>query len=691
MMGIIKRSLGLTVVLAAGALTLTAGDAAKPAKTGIPIITDWSSRHVVFSHPRTPEQAARIQNNVRYQMQLHRHDSRAVVAGQVDEYIRTHSQHPRRIRNKRLHRDWSSSLGPSGSVGAANFPAKFGFNSTVATCVGSTNPDFVVFGTGLASSATQASIMALTNLYSGCTGQVPGIYWAYNTGGLINNSPVISFDGTQVAFTQVSGGTSSLVLVKWTGGGSVQTPVPLTAVPAATYAACAALPCMAEFSLGAADSSSSVFYDYESDTAWVGDDSGKLHKFTPVFKGTATNPPAEVLGGGWPATVSGNALTSPVNDTPATNTYVADSGGILYAVSSAGVPTASGRLDFGPGLTEGAILDESSASLYAFSSNDNTGSAGVFQLSKGFASGTTGTEAKIGTASAGTTRQYDGAFDHTYLFSSTNTGNLYVCGNPGGDPTIYQIPMTNGVIGTPLAGPILSTTGGTPCSPTTEVFNSIQTGQGLPQEWVFASVRAAGTNAGCTGVACIMSFRVTQWRPSFNYNRGQEILDSNLNIEVAETSGAGSISGTTPPVWGTHPFDPTVDNGVNWRNQGPVLSFPADPLWTATNPYSGSFEIVDTNNNIEIATPPGGTSGATAPTWALTEGQNTTDGGITWYNLGPSPSFGLAAVGGTSGIIIDNTTNNPGGSQIYYSTLGGGCQPTGSGGCAVQASQSGLN
>lgn len=689
MMGIIKRSLGLIIVLAAGVLTLTAGDAAKPAKTGIPVITDWSSRHVVFSHPRTPEQAARIENNIRYQMQLHRHDARAVVAAQVDEYIRTHSRRPRQLRTKKLHRDWQWSLGPSASVGAANFPAKFGFSSTTASCLGSLNPDFVVFSTGVTSSSSQASIMALTNLYTGCSGQVPGGYWAYDTGGLINNSPVISFDGTQVAFVQVSGGISSLVLVKWTGGGSVQTPVTLTAVPAAVYAACTTLPCMAEFSLGAADSSSSVYYDYGSDTAWVGDDSGKLHKFTPVFKGTATTPPAEVTTGGWPATVSGNALTSPVNDTPATNTYVGDSGGFLYAVSSAGVPTASGRLDFGPGLTEGAILDESSSSLYAFSSNDNAGSAGVFQLSKGFASGTTGTEAKIGTASAGTTRQYDGAFDHTYLFSTNNTGNLYVCGNPGGDPTIYQIPMTNGVIGTPLAGPILSTTGGTPCSPTTEVFNSIQTGQGLPQEWVFASVRAAGTNAGCTGVACIMSFRVTQWQPSFQYNIGQEVLDSNLNIEVCENSG--QTSGTTPPAWGTNVFDPTNDNGVHWRNQGPVLSFPADPFWTANNAYSsGAFEIVDSNNNIEIVQTPG-TSGSSAPAWATGEGSTTNDRSVVWYNLGPSPSFGLAAVGGTSGIIIDNTTNNPGGSQVYYSTLGGGCQPLGNGGCAIQASQSGLN
>jgi hypothetical protein len=41
----------------------------------------------------------------------------------------------------------------------------------------------------------------------------------------------------------------------------------------------------------------------------------------------------------------------------------------------------------------------------------------------------------------------------------------------------------------------------------------------------------------CGGFSCVMSFKVTAWQPSFQYNVGQEVLDSNLNIEVAENSG----------------------------------------------------------------------------------------------------------------------------------------------------------
>jgi hypothetical protein len=54
---------------------------------------------------------------------------------------------------------------------------------------------------------------------------------------------------------------------------------------------------------------------------------------------------------------------------------------------------------------------------------------------------------------------------------------------------------------------------------------------------------------------------------------------------------------------------------------------------------------------------------------------------------------GLASAGGSSGIIIDNTSTSKGASQIYFSSLsnetcaGNGTTGNGTGGCAVQASQ----
>jgi hypothetical protein len=60
-----------------------------------------------------------------------------------------------------------------------------------------------------------------------------------------------------------------------------------------------------------------------------------------------------------------------------------------------------------------------------------------------------------------------------------------------------------------------------------------------------------------------------------------------------------------------------------------------------------------------------------------------------------APGAGLVATGGSSGIIIDNTANTTGASNIYYSTLGttATCTTSGAvtaGGCAVQIQQAGL-
>ena len=52
-------------------------------------------------------------------------------------------------------------------------------------------------------------------------------------------------------------------------------------------------------------------------------------------------------------------------------------------------------------------------------------------------------------------------------------------------------------------------------------------------------------------------------------------------------------------------------------------------------------------------------------------------------------SAGLASAGGSSAIIIDNAAGVAGASQIYFSTLSNQSCTGGSGGCAVQASQSG--
>lgn len=106
------------------------------------------------------------------------------------------------------------------------YPAKYGFYDTTGTTpacyTSATNVgDWVVYPTGAAGSSTNASVIAYDNLYkTTCSGPNPGILYAYDTTGsgtgAAGLSPIISKDGSQVAYIQVSpGGGASLVLLKW--------------------------------------------------------------------------------------------------------------------------------------------------------------------------------------------------------------------------------------------------------------------------------------------------------------------------------------------------------------------------------------------------------------------------------------------------------------------------------------------
>jgi hypothetical protein len=114
----------------------------------------------------------------------------------------------------------------------------------------------------------------------------------------------------------------------------------------------------------------------------------------------------------------------------------------------------------------------------------------------------------------------------------------------------------------------------------------------------------------------------------------------------------------------------------------------------ATTPQTkAGTRIVDSNGNIEVVTKTG-TTGGSVPSWQTAPAAITTDATVNWINAGASRIAALPAAGGTSGIIIDNVLNGSlsGTSQVYFTTLSDQvCGTSGTGGCAVQASQPGLN
>jgi hypothetical protein len=282
---------------------------------------------------------------------------------------------------------------------------------------------------------------------------------------------------------------------------------------------------------------------------------------------------------------------------------------------------------------------------------------------------------------------YHGTFDSAYFNSVDATGKLYVCGNTGANPILYQVPIIAGAfplsgLGSSLAS--LTTASTAPCSPITDFANPNATGG--PVERLFISVQDKGLSNGCLGGGCLFNFLDTPWHPSTVYARGQEILDDKLRIEVATTAGT---TGSTEPVWGLADGTFRTDGSVVWFQQG-LLSAATIPAWLPSHSYTSTNRILDTNGNVQICLT-AGTSGPSAPTWKTLAGADTSDGGVGWKNAGPVATFALPAAGGASAVIIDNTVNGSGGSQVYFTTLSDQvCGTSGTGGCAVQASQSAL-
>ena len=157
---------------------------------------------------------------------------------------------------------------------------------------------------------------------------------------------------------QVSGTTASLVMLKSAAtGGSISSPITLTAqASAAGYRSCAA-PCYYALSLSANDTLSAPFYDYLRDALYVGDDSGNLHQFFGVFNGS----PAENTTSPWPVHLGANKLSSPVYDSEtgfqAGYIFVGDMGGVFYSVGSGYGGTTSGTIYGNTGSLGQAIAD----------------------------------------------------------------------------------------------------------------------------------------------------------------------------------------------------------------------------------------------------------------------------------------------------------------------------------------------
>ena len=423
-----------------------------------------------------------------------------------------------RPRKKPLKIDWAVSL-ENGFVPQNQYPAKFQFNVNAEDC----NKDYVVFALTV-NSGTQANIVGINNLYSGktsppiCNGGNPWVAFAYNTvvaarpTGQILTSPTLSVDGTKVAFVESTTGPAGayfhvLVLPSPIPTPPAQTGSVLSPTTPSSCATPTVASCMTTVQISAATNTfSSVWVDYNSDTAYVGTDDGKLYKIQPVFTGGApalVNDPAN-----WPVKVvtsgTSKVLTDPIVDTVSKRIFIGDENGYLYAVNlnnPAKVTAATqgiGWIDQGPGtgvvdppIVVNDISNPATNQVFAFTGCSSVGGIGgaITQLPANFASSiptTNGTTVDLGSATGigdcTTSNVHAGSFDNTFWLNGTATGHMVACGfvnndgttqNPLARPQMYEFPFNSShqITSTGSSTWIINSTKGDECSPLSEFFD----------------------------------------------------------------------------------------------------------------------------------------------------------------------------------------------------------------------------
>lgn len=474
-------------------------------------VHDWTSTHVFASGGLTEDNVRLARTEPRVLMQL---GARNVLGDRaVDGFTlpepRLPIQRPGTViidgggsnGRRGIRIDWAVSLG-SGYVPAGNFPAKYGFD--VGGMPDCTN-DYVVFGLNVAGkNKGQPNMVGVNNLYSGTNGfcgQNPNVYWAYNgstVGGSVITSPVLSIDGTKIAY--VESGTNSAVfhILAWVSGdGTINRAV----TPSSPTHCVTGGNCLQSVTLSSTSTTtfSSPWVDYQTDKGFVGTDDGKIYRISCVFTCTAnTNPTIDwtytlpVAGtGGASATPNG-----PVYNFPYGYLIVGDQLGELWVINAGG---SSPSLHAGPlmiggggctvtnppgrtgtpspctangtayGMPDSVLVDASGSSemIFAFSGNNGT-NAVVAQATQDL----TGlVSVPVG---QGGIDIHTGTFDNTY-FNTPASGHLFMCGTGATDTTPYHYwigfnsyPVINS---TPTGSLQRIGSAGVECVPYTEFYN----------------------------------------------------------------------------------------------------------------------------------------------------------------------------------------------------------------------------
>jgi hypothetical protein len=519
------------------------------ARTGYP--QDWSQNHIVFSADGLAKHPDVIYKEPRVLQKVLQHF-------QVPTFGTFESAEPLSTSAKISgpENDWSVAL--SGRLVANAAPAKYSFYPNTAP---SCTADWVVFALA---GANTANLVAFNNLYVNsagtgyCPGKAPSVLFAYNVttqaGGKMTTSPVISVDGTKIAFVESvpAGGTAGAPaaaifhVITWSATGTLKAPaIPTTNMVSLTLAS------------NANDTVSSPWVDYGTDTAYIGTDNGVLHEVTGVFKGTPTLDP---VGSNFPVTVSaGLHLSPPVFDVVDNLVMVGSANGDLYQVNAASGVVIALPIGSGPnsGIVAAPIVDITNGTTFVITANVGYAAALV---------------------------QVNTHTMHQLAIAELGEGSSE---KPSTAITLYEPTLSNAYYTNPTSGVITACgTGTTDTTPWQYVFGFASPTQMLEAP-SFKQQLTNSTAARCTG-----------WTEFFNANLGTDFFFFGLTEDCGDSTG-GAADGciaevenlspttiiaplTTATVSGG-PSGVTVDNYANTATypEASSIYFTAENLQTA--------------------------------------------------------------------------------------------------------------
>ncbi len=125
----------------------------------VPLTSDWSHRHMIYSAPRSLSQAMQLQYQPRYVQQHYRHGGRGNT-GWHNPFRNNHGDP--------MEGDWAVDLGSGSngttavSIGAGEYAAKYSFDVDSPVTAANCPTDFVVYNTSAAGSTAAAATGTIT-------------------------------------------------------------------------------------------------------------------------------------------------------------------------------------------------------------------------------------------------------------------------------------------------------------------------------------------------------------------------------------------------------------------------------------------------------------------------------------------------------------------------------------------------